>query len=86
MEWTANAPITMFHQSVPALRSYRAIGLDAGDKDEGIAQASARMHALLDSVGIAHDFQIYEGDHVNRIEGRLATKTLPFFGKHLAFK
>jgi S-formylglutathione hydrolase len=85
-EWAANAPIAMFHQSVPALRTYQAIALDAGDKDESIAQASKRLHEQMDSVGLAHDFEIYEGDHVNRIERRLATKVLPFFGKHLAFK
>lgn len=83
MEWTANAPLVMFHQSVPALRRYRAIAIDAGDKDESIAQASTRLHGLMDSVGLKHDFEIYAGDHLNRIERRLATKVLPFFGRHL---
>ncbi len=33
---------------------------------------------------IAHNFEIYEGDHGNRITARFAAKVLPFFSEHLA--
>jgi enterochelin esterase-like enzyme len=84
--WAAAGPLTMVHQYLPALKSYGAIAIDSGDKDDFIAPSVVRMHELLEGYGIAHDYEIYDGDHLNRIERRLATKVLPFFGKHLAFK
>jgi hypothetical protein len=84
-EWTANSPVVMLHQYLPAVKSYSAIGLDSGDKDNFIAPTVVRMHELLDGYSIRHDYEIYDGDHVNRIEDRLAKKVLPFFGQHLKF-
>lgn len=82
--WSANGPLAMLHQSLPAMRSYRAIAFDAGHKDEPIASTVVRLGELLDGYGIAHDSEIYDGDHVNRIAERLEKKVLPFFGKNLA--
>src|SRR5690606_6097872 len=31
--WAANAPTVMLHQHVPALRTYRAIGIESGAQD-----------------------------------------------------
>ena len=81
--WSANGPIAMLHQSLPAMRSYRAIALDAGHKDEPIASTVVRLNELLDGYDIAHDFEIYDGDHVNHIAERLEKKVLPFFGHNL---
>ena len=33
-----------------------------------------------------HTFEIYEGNHTNHVAERIATKTLPFFSKNLAFR
>jgi S-formylglutathione hydrolase len=82
--WSANGPIAMLHQSLPAIRSYRAIAIDAGHKDEPIASTVVRLHELLDGYGIAHEYEIYDGDHLNRIAERLEKKVLPFFGRTLA--
>jgi enterochelin esterase-like enzyme len=82
-EWSANAPIAMFHAHIPALRSYRALVIDSGDQDGFIAPTVVKMHEMLDEYGIAHGFEIYPGDHLNRIHERLVTKVLPFFGQHL---
>jgi S-formylglutathione hydrolase FrmB len=84
--WAANAPVTMLHQYIPALKTYRAIAIDSGDKDAMIAPASRQLHELLDRYSIAHDFEIYDGDHLNRIERRLTDKVLPFFATHLEMK
>jgi S-formylglutathione hydrolase len=84
--WAANAPITMLHQHIPALKSYRAIAIDSGDKDGMIAPTTRRLHELLDGYSIRHDFEIYDGDHLNRIEERLTRKVLPFFAGHLESK
>jgi len=68
---------------VPALKSYGAIGLESGDKDFVAVDGSKRLHELLDNYSIAHDYEVYEGDHVNRIHARLTAKMMPFFDKHL---
>ena len=84
--WSANAPSVMLHQYIPALRSCRAIGIESGDKDPVAFDASKQLHALLESYSIAHEFEIYDGDHVNRIGDRLTTKLMPFFSAHLEFR
>ena len=83
-EWTANAPLAMLHQYLPALKSYRGLAFDAGDQDQPIASTVERLHELLSGYGLQHEFEIYPGDHVNRIDKRLTTKVLPFFGSRLA--
>jgi enterochelin esterase-like enzyme len=85
--WAANAPLAMVHQYIPSLRKYDAIAIDAGDKDLGDIAATARtMDQILKDYGIAHDFEIYDGDHVNRVGQRLETKVVPFFSAHLKFQ
>ena len=83
-KWHANSPVAMVAQYVPALRSMTAIGLDTGDKDFVRADDEA-MHAELQRFHIAHDWELFEGDHGNRFAERLEKVTLPFFAKHLAF-
>jgi hypothetical protein len=85
-EWAANAPLTMVHQYVPSLKKYKAIAVDAGDKDKGIAQTVQVLDRILSDYGIQHASEIYEGDHVNRIAARLETKVMPFFSNNLSFK
>jgi S-formylglutathione hydrolase len=84
--WVANSPVAMLHQYLPAMKSYRAIAIDAGDQDGFITPTVVRMHELLEGYSIGHDYEIYDGDHVNRIDQRLTAKVLPFFGKHLVRK
>jgi S-formylglutathione hydrolase len=85
--WAANAPLAMVHQYIPSLRKYDAIAIEAGDQDLGDIAATVRtLDQILKDYGIAHDFQIYEGDHVNRVGQRLETKVLPFFSTHLKFQ
>jgi hypothetical protein len=68
---------------VPALRSYDAIGADVGDKDFLVGDDTA-MHGELLRFGIAHEWAVYDGDHVNHIAQRFDQVVLPFFAKHLA--
>ena len=82
-KWAANAPQAMLPQYLPALRSMAAISLDVGDKDFIIADSNA-MHAELNRYGIAHDWEVYEGDHGSRVPERFQAKVLPFFARHLA--
>jgi enterochelin esterase-like enzyme len=84
--WAANAPLAMVHQYIPSLKTYAAIAVDAGDQDVGIAATVRTLDRVLTDYGIAHDAEIYEGDHVNRVAQRLETKVLPFFSAHLEFQ
>ncbi|HTY63020.1 MAG TPA: alpha/beta hydrolase-fold protein [Acidobacteriota bacterium] len=83
--WAANAPLAMVHQYIPALKKYKAIAMDAGDKDMGINNTVKALDQILTDYGVPHTSEIYEGDHVNRIAERLVTKVLPFFGANLSF-
>jgi S-formylglutathione hydrolase len=85
-KWAANAPLAMVHQYVPALKKYKAIAMDAGDKDLGINNTVKALDRILSEYGIRHTSEIYGGDHVNRIAERLVTKVLPFFGANLSFE
>jgi S-formylglutathione hydrolase len=82
-KWAANAPLTMVSQYIPQMMRYRAIAIDAGDKDTGIAETVRQLHAILDNNGVRHVSEIYEGDHVNRIQQRLELKLMPFFTQNL---
>ena len=86
MLWNANLPNVMVHQYLPALRSYKAIGLEAGDKDPVAVEGTKQMHSLLENYSIANGYETYDGDHVNRIHERITTKLLPFFAAHLETK
>jgi enterochelin esterase-like enzyme len=81
--WSANAPVIMLHQYLPALRSYHAIGLETGDKDFVAVEGAKRLHELLEGYSIAHAYDVYDGDHVNRIHERLISKLMPFFSAQL---
>lgn len=82
-KWTSNAPLAMVDQYITNLRRYRAIAMDAGDKDQPIAGTVETLHGVLKNYGIEHGFEIYEGDHLSRIAERLATKVLRFFAANL---
>jgi enterochelin esterase-like enzyme len=81
----ANEPLYMVDQYVGNLRELKAIGLDVGDKDSHIADDTQQLDKVLTSYGIAHQFEIYEGDHINHIEDRIETKVVPFFSRNLSF-
>ena len=83
-KWSANSPVAMVPQYLPALRSMTAIGIDTGDKDF-VNPDDKAMHAELEKFGIKHDWELYEGDHGNRVSERLEKAVFPFFAKHLVF-
>lgn len=84
-KWSANAPVALVPQYLPVLRSMTAIGMDTGDKDFVHPDVEA-MHAELLKFGIKHAWELYEGDHGNRVSERLEKVVFPFFAKHLDFK
>jgi enterochelin esterase-like enzyme len=81
-KWANNSPLAMVASHVGALKSFTAIGADVGDKD-GLVHDDTLIHQELEKFGIAHDWAIYDGDHVNRIAQRFDEVVLPFFARHL---
>lgn len=84
-KFAANAPLAMIDQYIPSLRKFKAIGFDAGNEERAIAPAVSELHRVLDSYKIPHLYEIYEGDHTNRVGERIAAKMLPYFTRNLAF-
>ena len=85
-KFAANAPLAMLDQYVFNLKAIDGIGMDAGNQDLGISQATARLHERLDAYGIEHLYASYEGDHLNRIADRIREHVLPFFSERLKFE
>jgi enterochelin esterase-like enzyme len=83
-KWAANAPLAFVDQYAGNLRRYKAIAIDVGDKD-GLKEYAQILHDLLDRYHIANSFEIYEGDHGNRVTQRFQDKVIPFFSQHLDF-
>lgn len=82
--WDANAPLAMLDQYVPNLKKLHAIAGDVGTKDTLLASNQELDHRLT-VYGIAHTFETYDGNHVNRITERLEKKVMPFFSSNLSF-
>ncbi len=84
-KWAANSPLAFVDQYVQDLRRYRAIAIDVGDMDNLKAGAS-KLHDVLTSYGITHDFEIYSGTHTSHVAVRFQENVMPFFGKTLSFE
>ncbi len=84
--WVANAPIAMVDQHLPNLKQLRAIAFDAGDGDQGIAASIKLLDEILNRYRVPHTYEIYEGNHINRVGERIAGKALPFFSQNLSFE
>jgi S-formylglutathione hydrolase FrmB len=81
-KWAANSPLVFVDQYVPVLESYRAIMFDVGDQD-GLMATNVQLAAALDRLGIEHGFEVYDGDHGNRVAQRFRENVLPFFSENL---
>ncbi|MEJ0023586.1 MAG: alpha/beta hydrolase-fold protein [Alphaproteobacteria bacterium] len=82
--WAANAPLSMLSQYIFNLRQYKAIAIDVGDEDH-LKVDAAELHRLLDESKVENTFELYKGDHTNRVAERFQSKVLPFFAKSLSF-
>lgn len=78
----ANSPLVTLPQHLPALKALKAIRLEVGDKDFLLAD-DTWMHEELERFGVAHEWRLFEGDHGNRVNARIRSELLPFFGAHL---
>jgi S-formylglutathione hydrolase FrmB len=83
-KWAANSPLSFIDQYINDLKMYRAIALDVGDQD-GLRIDTGKLHDALDKYGIANSFEIYQGNHTNKLAVRFQNYVMPFFGKNLCF-
>ena len=84
-KWDANRPLNNLDQYIYNIRQLKAIGFDAGNRDAGIAESIRILDRELNKYHIPHSFEIYEGDHINRVSKRIEDKMLDFFEKNLLF-
>jgi S-formylglutathione hydrolase FrmB len=82
--WAANAPLAFIDQYVSNLRTYRGIAIDVGDQD-GLKTDTGKLHDVLASYSIAHDFEVYSGTHTSDVAVRFQDHVMPFFSRMLAF-
>lgn len=83
-KWTANAPLVFVDQYVPILKQYNGIMIDVGDKDPIAGTDINKQFAdALTRLNVEHGFEIYDGDHGNRISERFVSNLLPFFTEHM---
>ncbi|MDB5247798.1 MAG: esterase [Segetibacter sp.] len=81
----ANRPLASLDQYIGNLKQLKAIAFDAGAQDAGIAATIKTLDKELNKYGIKHTFEIYEGNHINRVGERIKQKMLLFFSNNLAF-
>ncbi len=81
----ANEPLYMIDQYVGNLRELKDIGMDVGNKDSHIAEATQQLDRVLTSYGIPHEFEIYNGNHIDHIADRIESKVVAFFSRSLSF-
>jgi enterochelin esterase-like enzyme len=79
----ANLGIATLDQNIFLIKKLRAIAFDAGDEDKEIAAGLRDLTLQLTRYQIPHEFEIYKGDHLNRIAERIENKMLKFFSKNL---
>jgi S-formylglutathione hydrolase FrmB len=85
-QWEANAPVSLVSQYVPNLKRLRAMTFDVGEQDSAALTAGVRqLDRVLGQFDIPHGFEVYQGDHVNKIAERMESKVLPFFSRQLSF-
>ena len=83
--WAANAPLAFADQYIRQLREYRAIAIDVGDQDN-LKVDTGKLHDILTTYGITHDFEIYPGTHTSHVAVRFQEKVIPFFSRTLSFE
>jgi S-formylglutathione hydrolase FrmB len=79
----ANSPLVMLPQYLPSMKGLKAIRIEVGDKDS-LIRDDTWMHEELGKFGVNHEWQVFDGDHGNRVATRFRSELLPFFGKHLS--
>ena len=83
-KWDANRPLNNLDQYIFNIKQLKAIGFDAGNKDQ-ISASITVLDSELNKYGVKHFFEVYEGDHINHVADRIEKKMLEFFSDNLSF-
>jgi enterochelin esterase-like enzyme len=83
--WQAQLPIELARKNVAALKGLRGLRIDAGMSDQyaHIPIATRAFSQRLADLNVAHVFELYDGDHRNRLGPRMSAVVLPFFSRVL---
>lgn len=78
-------PAARLDDLAPALRRLSGLGVDTGHNDQfpHIPPGAMALSEGLAERNVPHVFEVYEGDHRDRIRERLATVVLPSLTRHL---
>ena len=85
-KWSANRPLNTLDQYISNLKELKAFAFDAGTNDPGIAASIRILDEELNKYKISHFFEVYDGNHINRVAERIEKKMLAFFSENLSFK
>ncbi|MCM3869844.1 MAG: alpha/beta hydrolase-fold protein, partial [Pyrinomonadaceae bacterium] len=85
--WRSKMPLYMVEENKQNLLKLRGIFIDYGQKEEfsSVRITSQLFSKALAEKGIPHIFEVYDGDHGNRIRQRVETRVLQFFSEKLEF-
>jgi hypothetical protein len=83
-KFAANSPFAMLPQYVFNLKKYKAIKLDCGEQDTLFSQ-NKQLVDWMDTLGVPHTWETYQGDHTNHVVDRIEQSVLPFFSEQLVF-
>ena len=77
-------PLTMVPEYAANLRLMK-IGFDAGSADgfKDIPVNVLKLDSMLTALEIPHESEVYEGDHIRGVRGRIESKMIPFFSRVL---
>ncbi len=86
--WQSQMPIYMVADHVDSLKGLRGLRFDSAFEEQfsHIPLTSREFSRVLTEHGIEHAFEMYNGDHRNRLwgrDGRLYTELLPYFSRKL---
>jgi enterochelin esterase-like enzyme len=83
-KWLAYDPVALVSSRETNLPQLHGIRFDCGQSDHLVSDNRAFARELTEA-GISHEFEEYEGNHINRIRERIETRLLPYFSNILEF-
>ncbi|MDX1624104.1 MAG: alpha/beta hydrolase-fold protein [Gemmatimonadota bacterium] len=83
--WAEKLPLARAAEHVDALHALRGLAFDTayGDEFAHIPVGTRAFSDTLEALGVAHVYEMYEGDHRNRMSERLPGRVLPWIDARL---
>lgn len=86
--WETRVPLALIEEFRDNLVSLRGLWIDYGFDDEffHIPPTTLAFSRKLAEYGVPHVFEVYQGDHRDRMPARIGDRVLPFFSSTLMFE